>query len=637
MGAVTSAPADPLIGTLIDGRYRVERAIASGGFGTVYAALQVSLGSLVALKVLKLPPRLRPDQLATLCGGFFEEARTLKRLRHPNIVAALDVGLLPAGDDGVQLPYLVMEWCGGPTLEQHLGARGGRPLPLDEAWRLFEPLLDAMAHAHAHDVAHRDLKPANVLLDLGGEGGAIVPRVVDFGIAKIVAPGEVAGTGATNTVSGPSAFTPRYAAPEQLAGARTGPWTDVHALALLFVELVSGRPAFGKDEAAMFAIFDPARPTPGARGVEVGGLEPVLRRALALRPMDRYPDAAALALAMRAVTAPGPGAAPDAAIVAGHADLTPWDRGPASHASPQAGESPTVDSTAAPPSHTLRTGGAELPAGSTRSRALTAGLAIAVAAGALLLGVAAGVSRHRGAAPVHPRLREVPIAELDRRAGALGLGQCAPQESGDYHVISCERGLVSLMHVGLAGSAAAALAVQVNAVSLAYAKVYGAAEFAIDGNVALILAAPVETAGRSFDALLDGALVDLRRHAESFSAAPARSAAAGEALVAWTGTDLWASVAATGEQITYAEPSGSAAQVTVAEGQKMVIIGLHTEHATTVLEVFKRSKGVSPFAYARDGDKLLVVYGAPDHATVAFMRRVLGGARAAEVGVYPPP
>jgi serine/threonine protein kinase len=298
VGAETT---DRLVGSLIDGRYRIIRSVADGGFGRVYAAVHLGLGAPVALKALKVSLQLRPDELSTLVGGFFEEARMLKRLRHPNIVAAHDVGLLPADEDGRELPYLVMDWCSGPTLEQMLRERDGRPMSIGEAWTLFEPLLDAIAHAHGAGVVHRDLKPGNVLLELGD--GPPRPRVIDFGIAKLVVPHETAGSGATRTTSGSRSFTLQYAAPEQLAGARTGPWTDVHALALLFVEMVTGHVAVGGDGDARLAIFDPVRPTPGAHGVDVGAIEPILARALALRPGERYADAAAFAGAMRAAIA----------------------------------------------------------------------------------------------------------------------------------------------------------------------------------------------------------------------------------------------------------------------------------------------------------------------------------------------
>jgi serine/threonine protein kinase/tetratricopeptide (TPR) repeat protein len=302
-----SAPLEPLSGSLIDGRYRVDRAIASGGFATVYAAFHIGLSAPVALKVLDLPEQLGAERLAERIGSFLEEARTLKRLRHPNIVAALDVGLLPDDGSGVRRPYIVMEWCGGPTLKKLLEERRGLPMSPAEAWLIFAPLLAAMEHAHGAGVAHRDLKPANVVLEAAptGGGGALTPRVVDFGIAKILSPDERAGSGKTRTASRFSPFTPRYAAPEQLARARTGPWTDVHALALIFVEMTTGQPAVDPDRDAARVGIDPVRPTPKALGVDVGALEPVLSCALALRPADRYPDAGALRAAMEAVADAG--------------------------------------------------------------------------------------------------------------------------------------------------------------------------------------------------------------------------------------------------------------------------------------------------------------------------------------------
>jgi serine/threonine-protein kinase len=113
-----SATPDCLSGSLIDGRYRVERAVASGGFGTVYAAFHIGLSAPVAVKVLDLSEKIGAERLAERVGAFLEEARTLKRLRHPNIVAALDVGLLPQDASGVRRPYIVVEWCGGPTLKK---------------------------------------------------------------------------------------------------------------------------------------------------------------------------------------------------------------------------------------------------------------------------------------------------------------------------------------------------------------------------------------------------------------------------------------------------------------------------------------------------------------------------------------
>ncbi len=289
--------AAPELSGIIDGRYRVDGAIGKGGFGDVYAGLHLVLGVRVAIKVLRLGEGLSADQRAELVTRFLDEGRLLTRLRHPNVVAALDLGLLRGDSDGVLSPYLVMEWVEGETLAALLAARED-PFTLAEAWALFEPLAEALAHAHGAGVVHRDLKPANVMVGSGAPG-THVPRVIDFGVAKLVAPDDAAGHGWTETTSR-SPFTPAYAAPEQVTQSRTGPWTDVHALALLFVELVTGVPPYGERNNARIAAVDPARPTPRAAGVDVGALEPVIAKALALRPSERYANASELLAAARA-------------------------------------------------------------------------------------------------------------------------------------------------------------------------------------------------------------------------------------------------------------------------------------------------------------------------------------------------
>jgi serine/threonine-protein kinase len=151
-----------------------------------------------------------------------------------------------------------------------------------------------MAHAHEASVVHRDIKPANVMLARGA-GGELVPRVIDFGVAKVFEGGDPSLQTATRS-SGK--YTPAYAAPEQLAGVRSGPYTDVHAIGLLFYELATGRQPF--DGGSALGNVDPERPTPARAGVDVGAFEPVIAKAVALRPADRYPDARALARALEA-------------------------------------------------------------------------------------------------------------------------------------------------------------------------------------------------------------------------------------------------------------------------------------------------------------------------------------------------
>ncbi len=151
-------------------------------------------------------------------------------------------------------------------------------------------MLDAIASAHERGVAHRDLKPTNIMVVPSPKGDASL-RVLDFGIAKAMLPDDAPCTGQTETQSDLSAFSLPYAAPEQVGRMRTGPWTDVHALGLLLVEALTGRaPYAGDDSFALYAaIMSPERPHARSRlGVPAGPWEPILARALALHPRERF-------------------------------------------------------------------------------------------------------------------------------------------------------------------------------------------------------------------------------------------------------------------------------------------------------------------------------------------------------------
>lgn len=291
-----------LTGTMIDGRYRVGPVVGSGGFGVVYAATHLGLAGKVALKVPRVTGVAGPE-LAELIARFFEEGRLLKRLRHPGVVAALDVGLLPPDGEGRALPYLVLEWCEGIALREWL-ARLGKPLSQSQAWTLLRPVFEAIAHAHENDVAHRDLKPGNIILE--EQRGALVPRVIDFGIAKLAPPPTSDSSGATVTTSESRAYTPRYAAPEQLVGLRSGPRSDVYSLALLLIEVMRGQPVFASDDAARRAVAEADLPTPRRLGLDLGAWNDVLGRALSLRPADRFADARAFLAALDAALPSSP-------------------------------------------------------------------------------------------------------------------------------------------------------------------------------------------------------------------------------------------------------------------------------------------------------------------------------------------
>lgn len=333
----TIAPPTLSAGQVIDGKYRIERAAGVGGFGEVYLAVHVATSRRVALKVLRSDRESGSDAHRARVAALMEEARLLAKLSDPHIVLALDAGI--HGGARPQ-PYVVLEWCEGPTLKDWLATKG-RPLSLAECWALLGPVVDAVAHAHASGVAHRDLKPGNVLFD----GDTL--RVIDFGIAKAFGANESVPSGETQTRSPSSPHSPAYAAPEQVKGARTGPWTDVHALALLFVEALTGNAPYG--EAASVGAVAPERPSPRAHGVDAGPFEAVLRKALSMTPRDRYRDAGELAAALdRAAHVAGLPARPGRAAL--RAQSRPPDEAAADELTSEEGSpsSETVASTRAP-------------------------------------------------------------------------------------------------------------------------------------------------------------------------------------------------------------------------------------------------------------------------------------------------
>jgi eukaryotic-like serine/threonine-protein kinase len=296
-----------LEGTVFDGRFRIEERIAEGGFAIVYKAYQVALDRWVALKVLKAPRGHDEVARAEFREKFASEARTIARLQHPHIVEVYDfsVATLPSGEPA---PWMALQWLEGETLATHLGLRnkaGQSGLPPREAVDFFRPAIQALAHAHKQGIVHRDIKPANIMVTKTPGGPSL--RVLDFGISKIMADDQAPTTGQTRTESAP-AFSPAYAAPEQVTFSRTGPWTDVHALGLILTELMTDAPPFSDPdpEAHMFEqVMAPRRPTPASKGRNVGPFEPIIGKALALSPRDRWRNAGELLEALESALAGG--------------------------------------------------------------------------------------------------------------------------------------------------------------------------------------------------------------------------------------------------------------------------------------------------------------------------------------------
>src|SRR5215472_6937197 len=265
------------------GSYRVLERIGRGGMATVYKAYHPALDRYVAIKV-------RPDFFAEdpqYSERFQQEARSVARLKHPNILEVFDFGY----EAGVA--YLVLELVEGGTLADRLG----RPMDLREVVRLLDQVASALDHAHDHGILHRDIKPSNILIHSDG-----TPVLADFGLARM------ASSMRRLTTAGTVMGTPEYMSPEQAADEIVGPASDLYSLAVVAYEMLTGRVPFEADTPAATLLCHVTKPVPAPlelKGELSAHVGEVLRKALAKRPEDRYPSVGAFAAALRPAAWPG--------------------------------------------------------------------------------------------------------------------------------------------------------------------------------------------------------------------------------------------------------------------------------------------------------------------------------------------
>jgi predicted Ser/Thr protein kinase len=265
-------PRDDLVGEVLDGRYRLEERIGSGGMGAVYRGIQEPVGRAVAVKVLR--QELASDK--SVVARFFNEARVISGLRHANTVTLYDFGQSASGR-----LYIAMEYLRGEPLDIVL-ARGR--LRLAEIVEIVDQVCQSIEEAHGLGIIHRDLKPDNVFIDRVGPRSIV--KVLDFGIAKVPDPqGYVTQTG---TVFG----TPAYMSPEQAQGFELDVRSDIYALGVVLYEMITGAPPFRGSSPVRVALKHVTEiPSPVADHSRVGALPPALAelvmQMLAKRADDR--------------------------------------------------------------------------------------------------------------------------------------------------------------------------------------------------------------------------------------------------------------------------------------------------------------------------------------------------------------
>ena len=277
---------DRLVGRVFNNRFRIHSLLARGGMGKVYRAVQISLGRVVALKVLH--PSFATDETTDFRRRFLLEAAIAAQLSHPNTVTIYDFG---QSDDGIC--YMAMEFLQGTCLRAAL--HQAAPFAPQRALHIALQIASALREAHALGAIHRDLKPANIFLLDRGQTDDFV-KVLDFGLVKSVAAND---DGSRLTQPGRFLGSPGYMAPEQIHGKVLDGRCDVYALGVLLYEMLTGRPPFVRSshlETMRAHIHEPVAPMcvtlPGLRVPP--RLEQVVQQCLQKEANARYPSMDAL-------------------------------------------------------------------------------------------------------------------------------------------------------------------------------------------------------------------------------------------------------------------------------------------------------------------------------------------------------
>ncbi len=275
---------DPLLGTVVNGKYHILAIAGAGGMGKIYQAEQIPLGRPAALKVLN-PTYTSSSKDQDFQRRFFLEASILSRLQHPNIVTVFDYGCV----EGTQpeMYFMAMEFLAGETLERRT-RRNGR-MSVEELLPIVRQIARGLHDAHQQGVVHRDLKPSNVMLVPRPDGSALV-KIVDFGLVKVL------GTDSDQiTREGTFLGSARYMSPEQIVHGGVDHRTDVYALGVLMFEALCGVPPFQREEMVQTLMAHINDPVPEMAAVAPdaqvpAAVEAFVRRCMAKSPSERPSD-----------------------------------------------------------------------------------------------------------------------------------------------------------------------------------------------------------------------------------------------------------------------------------------------------------------------------------------------------------
>ncbi len=265
-------------GTMLGDRYEIIEALADGGMGSVYKAKHKFMNRTVAVKTLQ------PFMMAsgTALKRFQQEAQAVSSMSHPNILTVYDFFISDEGQ-----PYLVMDYLEGTNLESI--RKSGEPVDLVRALRIFVMTCSGLAHAHERNIIHRDIKPSNIMLTTGEDGQEIV-KVIDFGIAKVMAddPEEALNLTATGDVFG----SPLYMSPEQCRAKPLDARSDIYSLGCVIYATISGESPF-KGMDPMECMFKQVHDNPQLLGVACNctlppGLEEAVAKAIEKDPEKRF-------------------------------------------------------------------------------------------------------------------------------------------------------------------------------------------------------------------------------------------------------------------------------------------------------------------------------------------------------------